>query len=41
MPHRRRRQVPWGDNLGGQLGTGDVTSDPNPTPRAVHDLSTS
>ncbi len=27
-----------GDNLGGQLGTGDVTSDPNPIPRAVHSL---
>ena len=23
------------------VGTGDVTSDPNPTPRAVHDLPTS
>ena len=30
----------WGDNLGGQLGTGGVTSDPNPTPRAVHNLPT-
>ena len=25
----------WGDNLGGPLGTGGVTSDPNPTPRAL------
>jgi alpha-tubulin suppressor-like RCC1 family protein len=28
----------WGDNLGGQLGTGDVNGTANPVPVAVRNL---